>query len=63
MVFLPHYLATFLPNFSQKGRKLTENELETYTSFIEILVLRNKAKCTLGRFSSVGRLDLKTCKK
>ena len=40
-----------------------KDELETCASFVEMLVLRNKAKCTLGRFSGVGRLDLKTCEK
>ena len=41
--------------------QISVNELETCASFVEILVFRNKAKCTLGRFSGVGRLDLKTC--
>ena len=56
LFFLPHYGAT---HFSEKGWKFAVNELETCASFVEILVLRNKAKCTLRRFSGVGRLDLK----
>ena len=50
MFFLPHDRATFLLNFSQKGLKLAVNELETCARSVEILVLKNKAKCTLGRF-------------
>jgi len=56
-------LPPFLPNFCEKGSKLAVNELETCDSFDEILVLRNKAKYTSGRFSGVGRLDLKTIEK
>ena len=48
---------------SVNAAKLGVNELETCASFDEILVLRNKAKYTSGRFSGVGRLDLKTIEK
>ena len=50
-----------LAKFQRKGLKLAVNKLETCASFVEILVLRNKAICTLGLFSGVGKLDLKMC--
>ena len=48
---------------AKKDENLAVNELETCASFDEIVVLRNKAKCTLGSFSGVGRLDLRMCEK
>ena len=61
--FFATLLGNILAKFQRKKMKFAVNELETCASFVEILVLRNKAKCTLGRFSGVGRLDLKTFEK
>ena len=63
MVFFATLSGNILAKFWRKGMKTRYKRTGTCASFVEILVLRNKAKFTLGRFSGVGRLDFKMCQK